>query len=362
MENADKNTQMRIALVCNYTLNPNRIGGMDRFYVAYDQRLKALGYQVDWYFTDYVPFDFFSRLTIFSANHQNVETFFLETIKQKQIQYDILITHFVALCTVFFKNAKATGIQYTIAVDHNPRPLEGFPISKRIKNRLKGILYSKYINSFVGVSNYTTQHILKDYGFFLRSKTQTVYNGIDTSVFKKRESENRNQFFVASHLRPSKGIQDLLQALSELDENIKSQIQIDIYGEGPMENELKAIATKHNLNETVHFKGSSSQLNELAANYSYLIQPTYMECFSLSILESLAANVPVITTTVGGNLEIIRDSENGFIFEPKAYWSLAGILSNIVSGTLKIDQDVSLQIEKDFNLKKMVDEHIRLLN
>jgi glycosyltransferase involved in cell wall biosynthesis len=29
--------------------------------------------------------------------------------------------------------------------------------------------------------------------------------------------------------------------------------------------------------------------------------PSHMECFSLSILESLSANVPVITTNVGGN-------------------------------------------------------------
>ena len=40
-----------------------------------------------------------------------------------------------------------------------------------------------------------------------------------------------------------------------------------------------------------------------------------MECFSLSILESLSANIPVITTTVGGNLEVVTHEENGFIYE-----------------------------------------------
>ena len=87
-----------------------------------------------------------------------------------------------------------------------------------------------------------------------------------------------------------------------------------------------------------------------------------MECFSLSILESLAANVPVITTPVGGNLEIIENNKNGFIFEPKDHLALAAILKNIVLGNLKIENDVSLQIEKDFNLEKMVEEHIALLN
>ena len=48
-----------------------------------------------------------------------------------------------------------------------------------------------------------------------------------------------------------------------------------------------------------------------------MLQPTHMECFSLSILESFAANVPVITTNVGGNKEVIDEGENGYIFKAK---------------------------------------------
>lgn len=354
--------QKKIAIVCNYALNPNRIGGMDRFYVAYDAKAKALGYEVDWYFSNYQPFDFFSRLTIFSTNNQNVEQFFLEKVNQENLKYYILVTHFLALCTSFFKNAKNLGIQKTIAVDHNPRPLEGFPLSKIIKNKIKGILYARYIDLFIGVSEYTRKHILTDYGSFLSSKTIMIYNGIDTSFFAKRSAQNKNKFIVTSHLRESKGLQDLIKVVSMLEKDINNQIQIDVFGEGPYESELIAMVKDYKLNEIIHFKGGSSQLNELLAKYSFLVQPTYMECFSLSILESLAANVPVITTTVGGNLEIIENNKNGFIFEPKDYLALAEILKNIVLGNLKIDKDVSLQIEKNFNLEKMVNEHIQLLN
>ncbi len=351
----------RIAVVCNYALNPNRIGGMDRFYVAYDKKAKELGYEIDWYFLEYQPFDFYSGLTIFSANNQNIESFFLEKVNQENLYYDVLVTHFLALCTSFFKKAKASGIQQILVVDHNPRPLEGFPFSKIIKNKIKGILYSQYIDQFIGVSEYTRNHILKDYGFFLPRKTSVIYNGIDATVFVKRLNENKNKFVVSSHLRHSKGIQDLIQAVSILEEPIQNQIQIDVYGEGPYETELVKLTRKYNLNGIIHFKGGSSRLPELLSQYRYLLQPTYMECFSLSILESLAANVPVITTTVGGNLEIIENNQNGYIFEPKDYLALADILKNIVLGNLKIDKDVSEQIEKNFNLKKMVEEHIQIL-
>ncbi len=351
----------KIAIICNYTLNPNRIGGMDRFYVAYDKKAKVLGYEVDWYFSDGQPFDFFSGLTIYSAMNQNLERFFLGKVNQDNLKYDVLVTHFLALCTPFFRNAKRSGIEYIIAVDHNPRPLNGFPFSKIIKNKIKGIFYSRYINRFIGVSQYTRNHILKEYGFFLAQKTSVIYNGIDTSIFVKRTAKNKNRFVVCSHLRESKGIQDLLQALSVLKNEIKNQIHIDIYGEGPFEKELVVLSNHLDLNQIVFFKGSTANLHQVLANYSYLLQPTYMECFSLSILESLAANVPVITTTVGGNLEIIEHNKNGFIFEPKDFLALSAILNQLVLGNLNCDQDVSLQVQNDFNLEKMVNEHIQVL-
>jgi len=353
----------KIAIVCNYALNPNRIGGMDRFYVSYDAKAKELGYEIDWYFVEYSGFDFFSELTIFSANNQNVEQFFLEKVNHEHLKYDILVTHFLALCTSFYKKAKASGIQQIVAVDHNPRPLEGFPISKIIKNKIKGILYSRYIDQFIGVSEYTRKHILKDYGFFLDKKTTVIYNGIDTSVFVKRTQANANKFIVTSHLRHSKGIHDLLKAVSLLENEIKNQLQIDVYGEGPYETELRRLADEFSLKKIVSFKGSSSKLNELYADYAYLVQPSHGETFCFSIIESLVSNVPVITTYEAGNvLSLIEENSNGFLFNAGKEDQLAIILKNIVLGNLKIEKDVSVQIEKDFNLEKMVSKHIQLLN
>ena len=353
----------KIAIICDYALNPNRIGGMDRFYVAYDKKAKELGYEVNWYFTEYQPFDFFSGLTIFSSNNQNVEQFFLEQMVREKRQYYILITHFVALCLSFFKRAKASGIHYTIAVDHNPRPLKGVACTKFLKNKIRGIVYSRYIDQFVGVSEYTQKYILKDHGSFLAKKTTVIYNGIDTNVFIKRSAENKNKFIVTSHLRASKGLQDLIKAVSILEKGIKDQIQIDVYGEGPYESELKRLATEFNLNRIINFKGSSAILNELYTKYAYLIQPSHGETFCFSIIESLVCNVPVITTHEAGNvLSLIVENNNGFLFNAGNHKQLTKIINDIVLGKLKINNDVSAQITSNFNLEKMVDEHIQLLN
>ena len=139
-------------------------------------------------------------------------------------------------------------------------------------------------------------------------------------------------------------------------------IHISIYGEGPLEEDLKHQAQDLGVSELLEFKGSSSEIPQILANYDYLIQPTYMECFSLSILESLSANVPVITTTVGGNPEIITDGVNGFLFQPKDKTKLSSILTDIVKGDLKITNETSVLIEKEYALDRMVAEHINLLN
>lgn len=354
-----------MAIVCNYSLMPDRIGGMDRFYIAYDKAAKALGYEIDWFFSKHFALDFYKDFTIYSDDNYNVEHLFLRHCEENKVTYDIVITHFLQPISSFFKIIKKLNPSiYIINVDHNPRPLNGFIFKKRVKNKIKGLLYGKYVDKLIGVSNYTSESILKDFGHHLKNKIATIHNGIDIRSCEKQRlgrGQKTFKFIVVSHLRESKGIQDLLKALSLLDEEVKSILSIDIFGEGPYEKVLIKLQKTYQLEGIIEFKGSSSLINQTLKNYHYLIQPTYMECFSLSLLESLACNVPVITTNVGGNTELVEDGVNGFIFSPKDANKLASIIYGIINGQLKIDTDVSELVAKKFTLDCMVNSHIKLL-
>lgn len=349
-----------IAVICNYELKPERIGGMDRFFIAYDQACKEKGYEVDWFFSNNQVHSFYKNLKVFASEGISAENHFLEYSKDLK-QYDIVITHFVALCTPFFQKLKNEQEAYIIAVDHNPRPLNGFPIKKKLRNKIKGVLYAKYIDCFVGVSKYTVNCISDDYGNHLKRKTVLVYNGVKTSLYEERKSENFGKMIVASHLRESKGIQDLIEAVNLLPEENKVLLKIDIYGEGPMRKELERTVELYRLENQITFKGSSSELPNLFQEYSFLLQPTYMECFSLSILEALAANVPVITTPVGGNPEIIKEGKNGFIFKAGDIQALSTVINKVLEKRNRIDEKVNLLIKEQFSLERMVEEHIKLL-
>ena len=354
----------RVAIICEYAVFPERVGGMDRFFVAFDKVLKEKGYQVAWFFKTAKKYTFYENLKIFNAEGKNLESFFLKTCNASQLKFDIVITHFLQPVSLFYKHIKNQQNAYIISVDHNPRPLLGTPIKKLLKNRVKGMLYSNFVDSIVGVSKYTTNQIVQDFGRHIINKTKVVYNGIDYSIFNKQIIDRKNKpinFIVVSHLRKSKGIQDLIKAVNLIDKKLHKNIAIDIYGEGPFREKLIQLSNDYKLENVISFKGSSPNINSTLYKYHYLIQPTYMECFSLSILESLASNVPVITTTVGGNTEIIENNFNGFLFKAKDILKLSEILEDIVTGKKAILGNVRNEIEVNYTLRKMVDNHLNLL-
>ena len=352
-----------IAVLCNYELLPTRVGGMDYFFWQFDAKCKENNIQVDWFFPNKSSYGAYDKLAIFDSKGKAVESFFLDYCSQNNPQYEYVITHFIELCTPFFKKTKQLYDVKIIVVDHNPRPLSGYSFGKKIKKRIKGILYSKYIDVFIGVSDYTKKELVKDFGFQIKNKTRVIHNGIALDNIQVRQKRNqiKPSFLTASHLRESKGIQDLIQAVFLLPEAIKNEIVIDVYGDGPYRKQLENQVASLAIERCFNFKGSSAMLKSIYCNYDYMLQPTHMECFSLSILESLAANVPVVTTNVGGNEEAITDSVNGYVFNVKDIYALTTILKAVYLGIKKIDLNTREDIEKHFSLKQMVDNHIQLL-
>ena len=355
----------KIAVICNYELLPERVGGMDRFFWLFNAACKQLNYQIDWFFPNVSNHGSYSELHIICPDkNQSLENKFIHFSENQTEKYDVVITHFLELCTSFSKKVKQLNSKTKfIAIDHNPRPIGGYPLKKKIEKRIKGLLFASYTDLFVGVSDYTRKNILLDFGNHLSKKTIVVYNGIEFQQYKVRENRAtiHPTFLVACHLRESKGIQDLIEAIHLLPSEIKNLIKIDIYGKGDYKIHLEALISKYNLKTNFDFKGSVNNLYDIYFKYDYLLQPTHMECFSLSILESLSANVPVITTSVGGNEEAIQNNTNGYIYKPKDVIALKEIIQKVYEGKLTIRENTRTLISTNFTIDKMVKEHINLI-
>ena len=72
--------------------------------------------------------------------------------------------------------------------------------------------------------------------------------------------------------------------------------------------------------------------------------------------------MPVITTPVGGNEEVITNGVNGYVLpvqDPKAW---CGLLEQLYAGNEKITTDTSGLIEREFSIEKMVANYVGLIS
>ena len=305
-----------IAVLCDYQLQPDRVGGMDHFFWMFDKQCRARGISVDWFFPNKAVHGDYNLLHIVVAKNHSIEQSFLNYSAKHDMYYTHVFTHFIELCTPFFKGLKKISKVRVIAVDHNPRPLDGYPLKKRIKKRIKGFMYGRYIDVFVGVSEHTKKMLLSDFGKHIKHKTQVVFNGLEVNKYLlKTDFTFNKKFIVASHLRKEKGIQDLLLAMRDL---TPFDFRVDIYGKGHYENDLKTLVKTYGLKNHVCFKGSVPKLHDIYRAYDYLIHPSHGETFGYAVVEALLSGLPVITTKSQGNiLGLIEHDKNGYLFDAK---------------------------------------------
>lgn len=354
----------KIAVLCNYELLPTRVGGMDYFFWMFDEKCKENNIEVDWFFPNISSHGNYSKLTIIDTNYQNVEVIFARYCETNDENYSFIIAHFVELCSPVFKKINELSKAKIIAVDHNPRPLNGYPLKKKIVKRIKGLLYSKYIDTFVSVSNYSENQLVKEFGAQINKKILVIFNGLDIRKFKKKVSFNSNSnFVIACHLRKDKGIQDVILAVNEIKSDIKIPFTITIYGEGHYKEELKKMIATFSLQNYFIFKGSIANLHEVYCNYDYLIHPSHGETFCYSVVESLLSNLPVITNNQGNVLGLVHHNRNGFLYQDNQIQELKNILKCVLNNEIKIENGLKNE-QKVINLSldKMVASYIHLLS
>ena len=91
---------------------------------------------------------------------------------------------------------------------------------------------------------------------------------------------------------------------------------------------LQQLVRELDIAQQVLFIDTHSHIAELYALSDLVVSCSKKpESFGLTLIESLAMNTPVIATRHGGPLDIIREGENGFFFEPQQPEALAQLIS-----------------------------------
>lgn len=204
---------------------------------------------------------------------------------------------------------------------------------------LKWQAINKLSSKIIFVSQY-----LKDY-FVLnnlakKTKSQVIYNGINIARFRCSTSKVDarkglgipNSSFVVGcvgDLRPAKDYASALRAVSLL-KQARPDIRLVIAGtKTELLYELEALCNTLGIAELAEFIGYRPDIQNVFPAFDVYLSSSVSEGFSLTVVEAMAAGLPVVATRSGGPIEIIRDGETGLLVDSGSPEKIAAAIEAI---------------------------------
>ena len=173
------------------------------------------------------------------------------------------------------------------------------------------------------VCNENSRKILIDHFGRNEKEIETVYIGVDEKIFKpkkynkeelkKQYNMPKDKIIISFICRISEQKRPLL--LLEVAKKLKEtrdDFVFLIVGDGNLLNKMKSQANKYNLNSNMIFLGRTSKTDEIYSISDLTINCSIKEGLALTAYESLSMGVPVISSDVGGQKELI-DEQTGVI-------------------------------------------------
>lgn len=168
-----------------------------------------------------------------------------------------------------------------------------------------------------GFRNATTVQAISTYlarwarrmGF--RGKGVIIPNGVNLATFSNEQHgvsvNNTTTLVTTSRIVHKNAIDDVIRALALLPDNVV----FVIYGIGPDETILKALAKNLGVEQRVKFKGHVDHLElpHALASCDIFVRPSRSEGMGISFVEAMAAGLPVIATQEGGIADFLFDAK-----------------------------------------------------
>lgn len=271
----------------------------------------------------------FQPLSIYFASYNRLKKL------HKEGKVDIINAHWIfpdAVVAVYI--SKKLGIPSVISA-------RGCDINRYSSSFIRRIQINwalQHADAITVVSNALKQKIIDIYNIE-EKKISIIPNGVDETLFhpmNKKECQlslgletNKKRLLFVGQLHPVKNIKTLLKALSIIKNDGELNFETLIIGTGPLESELKSLATELLLTSTeVVFKGQQSH-SDIATFFGaadLLCLPSIREGRPNVIIEALATGLPVVASNVGGIPEMVNE-KNGILVSPSDHKQLALALS-----------------------------------
>jgi colanic acid/amylovoran biosynthesis glycosyltransferase len=166
-----------------------------------------------------------------------------------------------------------------------------------------------------------------------------IYNGLNLTEFGRANFSSDPPLIIAiGRLIPKKGISDLIRACALLVERGRS-FRCEIFGDGPLESQLRGQISEFGLQERVQLPGAKPQheLKARLASADVFVLPSVpeadggMDNLPTVIMEAMATGLPVVSTKVGGIPEMVVENQTGLLVSPGDVVALADAIEKVTN-------------------------------
>ncbi len=279
---------------------------------------------------------------------------------------DIVNPHHFSPLLYTFLATRFTRIRL-VYTEHSRWQLDQLEPHKKIANRIM----LRHADGLVAISGQIMDYYLNSLGI-PRERVHLIYNGIDTAAFGSgRENGLRLRLGIGedelvigtvANIRPEKNLKLLVSSFSDLLKTGR-KAKLIVAGEDFMEGELQSFADRSGVSERVLFLGMRDDVSDLLKLFGVFCLPSIHEGLPLTVLEAMAAGVPVVGADVLGINEVIRHGETGLLFPSNDREGLTQCLL-LLAGNDPLRHRLSLAgkgfVERTYSLESKIAQYERL--
>jgi glycosyltransferase involved in cell wall biosynthesis len=180
---------------------------------------------------------------------------------------------------------------------------------------------------------------------------------------------NTRMMLSTGRLAPQKGLEYALEAAQLIKNRIDVPFKLVMAGTGPLRPALEKQVHDLGLGKHVSFTGFRGDIGDLLAASDIVVLPTLHEGLSIALLEAMAAGKPIVTTTIGSNLEVTRNGQAALLVPVKDPQALADALIEFLGNPFmrvlksrKAKEIFNQQYTEARMLESYLDEYLNLLD
>ena len=186
----------------------------------------------------------------------------------------------------------------------------------------------------------------------------------DCEAFRKEFEIDDGDFVVAmvSQFIPRKGHRFLFDVIPNLRDTYPN-IRVLLFGGGPGEEDLRALAMRLNLFGTLQFVGFREDIDDYFACIDLLVHPATNEGLGVAMLKAASARVPVLAFDTAGAREAVVHGKTGILVPPADVAMLQKAIAVMIDETEMRGEFGGAgrqRMEDEFAVETMVERHVEL--